>query len=446
MSLFATYHTARRAMAAQASALATTGDNISNAGTEGYARRRVDLRSAPAPGSGFGSVGYPVGGGVVVGGLERLRDEVVATSARKARSQLGAADERARQLGTLEGIFSTTGSGSLGDVLGRFWNAWNDLSQDPESLASRRAVLATAQATVDSLGQMGEGAIRLHEQTLIDLQVGVDDVNSLARELAELNQSVRTAVSTGVPDLASEDRRDVVLTKLSELAPVTFKRQMDGSVTAVLEGMSLVQTDAVTPLKLDTSGTPPRVLFGNSDIALRTTEGRLGARLDVVARHIPEAQQTLDAFARQLVEAVNGQHASGSDQDGVGGGAFFDPAGLTATSIRLAISDPRALAAAALGEPSGDSANATALARLREPIDRAAVDLLAGVGAQVERAHRDHERQAAVVMSLDGIEAGRSAVNMDEELTNMIAQQQSYGAAARLLTTAEQMMQTLLAI
>ena len=446
MSLFGTYHTARRALAAQTIALATTGDNVANAGVEGYARRRVNLRTSQAPGGGFHSAGFTAGGGVQVSGIERLRDELVTQSTRRARSLLGGADERTRAMGTLEAIFSTSGDGTLPDTMGRFWNAWNDLTQDPENPASRRAVLSQARNVADTVNQMGNGALRLQEQSILDLRSGVDDLNSLTRELGELNQSVRIGASTGVPDLAAQDRRDVVLDQLAELAPIAVKRQTDGTATVSLDGMNLVQTDDVTPLSVDESTGTPRVLFGDTDVALRTTDGRLGARLDVAANQIPAALATLDAFAQQLVSAVNTQHALGADQDGNAGGDFFDAAGVTATGLSLAITDPRRLAAAAAGEPAGDNQNAVALAALREPIDRSAVDLLSSLGSTVESALRDQERQGAVVTSLIGLEASKSAVNMDEELTKMIGHQQSYGAAAKLLTTAEQMMQTLLSI
>lgn len=446
MSLFGTYHTARRALAAQTTALATTGDNVANAGVEGYARRRVNLRTSQAPGGGFGSVGFPAGGGVQVSGIERLRDEVVTESTRRSRSLLGAADERARALGTLEAIFSTSGDGTLPDAMGRFWNAWNDLGQDPENPAARRAVLSQARNVADTVNQMGNGALRLQEQSVLDLRAGVDDVNSLTKELGELNQAVRIGTSTGVPDLAAQDRRDVVLDQLAELAPIAIKRQTDGTATVSLDGMNLVQTNDVTMLSVDESTGSPRILFGDTDVAMRTTNGRLGARLDVAANQIPATLATLDAFAQQLVDAVNTQHALGSDQDGNAGGDFFDATGVTATSLSLAITNGRQLAAAAAGQPAGDSQNAVAMAILREPIDRTAVDLLSNLGSTVQSALRDQDRQSAVVTSLVGLEASRSAVNMDEELTKMIAHQQSYGAAAKLLTTAEQMMQTLLAI
>jgi flagellar hook-associated protein 1 FlgK len=446
MSLFGTYQTARRALAAQTTALATTGDNIANAGVEGYARRRVDLRTLQAPGGGFNSAGHPAGGGVYVKGIERLRDEMVADSARRARAHLGAADERARTLGTLEGVFSTSSAGALPDVLGRFWNAWGDLSQDPENLAARRSVLSQATAAVDTIRQMGEGAVRMQEQTLNDLKSSVGDVNRMTAELAELNQSVRVGRSTGVPDLSSEDRRDVVLNELAELAPITIKRHDDGTATVSLDGMALVQADSVETLAVDETGAAPRVVFGSTDVALRATSGRLGARLEMLVNDIPETRALLDDFARQFVETVNAQHALGADQDGNAGGPFFDPAGVSSTSLSVALTNPRRIAAADAGQPAGDNANTLALAGLREPLDRAAVDLLSGLGAQVERSLRDQERQSIVVANLSGIEAGRSAVNMDEELTRMIAHQQSYGAAARLLTTAEEMMQTLLSI
>ena len=72
--------------------------------------------------------------------------------------------------------------------------------------------------------------------------------------------------------------------------------------------------------------------------------------------------------------------------------------------------------------------------------------LVAEVGGDTERASFTHIYQKALADDLDRRQQEISGVNLDEEMSNMIKFQHSYTAAAKLITTADQMMQTLLGL
>ncbi|MFM2090780.1 MAG: hypothetical protein RLZZ127_1269 [Planctomycetota bacterium] len=72
--------------------------------------------------------------------------------------------------------------------------------------------------------------------------------------------------------------------------------------------------------------------------------------------------------------------------------------------------------------------------------------LVSGVGARVQQAERSLESQTILKQSLDGRRANQSGVNIDEEVGNLILQQQAYAAAARVVSTARENIQTLLDI
>lgn len=451
MSIRNTYQTARLALAAQSAALNTAGQNAANAGVEGYSRRRLSLRTLPQAPNGLWSRPHEKAAfspGVGIEGLRRMRDELMESAARDARSGLGGADEQHRALSALEGLLGTGSGGTLADVAGQFWSSFSDLADNPTDTGVRRAVLGRATALADTLRGMDDGLRHLSGSLTTDLGDGVKEVNSLLDGIARLNTTIRSATMAGTADLESEDQRDKLVGQLAELAPIRIQRDgRTGDYTVNLGGHALVSGDTATHLALDApaNGTPSLRLAGTT-APVAFEDGRIGARLTLLTQTLPGIQSTLDTYAADLVGALNGQHALGTDLDGNAGGDFFDPLGTTARTLRVALTDPRQIAAATAGEPVGDSGNALALGSLRETYERRAIDLLSGVGAQVQSAAGEALRLDTVTQHLSALAHGVSGVSLDEEMAKLIEHQQAYQAAARVLTTAEQMMDTLLSI
>ncbi len=224
--------------------------------------------------------------------------------------------------------------------------------------------------------------------------------------------------------------------------------------------MSVVQGESVFELNLDTSGPTPRVFFGDSNVEYNAPpgdDGKLGAWLRMVNQTLPDTRQTLDAMTSALVTEVNALHSAGYGLDGGTGRDFFDAGALSTGSIRLSadvLADSQAIAAS--GDPAalGDSSVALAIAGLRtEPliggvdtIESFATNLVADIGAGVQKASLQAVGHAAVVDHLAGMEQGVSGVSLDEEMTNLIQYQQAFAASARVLDTAQQMFDTLLAL
>ncbi len=450
MSIFRTYHTARTAMAAQSAALNTAGQNVNNVGVEGYSRRRLTMATLAQPNQGLWSrpQGMGLAAGVAVESITRMRDELLVNAARDARSGLGGADEGHRGLTALESLLGTTSGSALTDVLSDFWDGFAALSDAPTDLGVRRSALGRANALADTLHRMDGDITALATRTQDDLTAGLDDANKLLDGIGAANAAVRRARAAGVPDLEAEDRRDALVDQLSELAGVRVHQDKNnGDYTVTLEGHALVAGDVVTHLGLDApkGGTPALVLDGTT-VAVRTEDGRLGARLSMLTTVLPGARGTLDAFASDLVTAFNAQHAQGDDLNGTPGADFFDPTGTTAASLRVALTDPAALAAAASGQPPGDSSNALGLVGLRGTFEKQAIDFLSGIGQQVQTAEGEAFRLDTVTRHLEALEKGVSGVSLDEEMTRLIEHQQAYQAAARVMSTAQSMMDTLLGL
>jgi flagellar hook-associated protein 1 FlgK len=75
-----------------------------------------------------------------------------------------------------------------------------------------------------------------------------------------------------------------------------------------------------------------------------------------------------------------------------------------------------------------------------------AVDVVSRVGASVASAKARAIGSESTVAGLDAMARGVSGVSIDDEMVGLIKLQQAYAATARLLSTADSMFDTLLAI
>lgn len=450
MSIHSLFEMSRRSFSVYTAQMNVAGQNIANASTPGYSRRRLTLGAVGPPRGGvYMRTPYPpVGGGVAAQSLDRVRDGLLASASGEARTGLGGADEETRLLSALEGMFGVGSGASLEDVMGGFWNAWSDLANDPTDMGVRSSLLSQAETVVGTLNDLDANINRLAGETETALGNSVGEVNSLLDEIAALNTQITAAQSNGSPDLAAEDRRDAAVAELAAFVPVSVSEESDGYMVTI-DGMAAVQGDRALGLTLDTPvGGPAVVRFEGTTVAFASSDGQIGAQLRTINETIPDTLNALNDFAASLVTKVNEKHTTGFGLDGSTGLNFFDPAGLTAGSIRLSddLDDPAKIAASGAPDEPGKSDIALALAGLRDTFDGQVVDIMSGVGTKLQAAQTAAGGHAAVVAHLDAMAQGVSGVSMDEEMTRLLEAQHAYAAAARVLTTADEMMETILAL
>ena len=101
VGLFGTLGTASSGLNASDIGLQTAANNISNAGTEGYSRQRVNLHTKlPYTLAGVGSIGT----GVKVDGVKRDVSDYIRQQIRVATSKQASATQRSTTLGNLQDI------------------------------------------------------------------------------------------------------------------------------------------------------------------------------------------------------------------------------------------------------------------------------------------------------------------------------------------------------
>ncbi len=456
MGLFGLIRTSRQSLGVLEASIQTVGHNIANAGTAGYSRQRLGLRAESLVTSGL-HIGPPAGpftgAGVSVQSYERVRDGLLDAAARDARSDLGAADEEVRLGSTIEGLFAVGTDGSLQASLTAFWDAWSDAADNPTDPGVRGVLQQRTDALAATFHRHDADLTRAEDDARTLLEGGVAEFNGLVEEVAALNEAVRLGQAAGTPDLAAEDARDQAVAALSELAPTRVAVEPDGTYTVTVQGMAVVQGSET--LGVEHVGPPDAaadsVRFKGTDVELQPGEeggGRFGGWLRTLNDDIPATRADLDALAAGLVEDVNAAHTAGFGLDGQTGLDFFDPAGTTAASIGRSsdIDDPAAIALAGAPDASGDATTALAIADLRAGFDDEASGIVAAVGSRLQQASASAAAADALVGHFDALAQGVSGVIIDEEMTRLIEYQQAYAASARVLDTAQELLDTLFAI
>ncbi|ODT04255.1 MAG: flagellar hook-associated protein FlgK [Gemmatimonadetes bacterium SCN 70-22] len=463
---------ARSGMLASQQAVDVTGQNVANVHTPGYTRQRVDQVALPSvylpPAGHFGV-------GTMVTDVARTRDALLDQVYRANAGGAGAASAREDGLSRLEGIFGEPSSSGLAAGLDAFWNGWSDLASDPTSLAARGVVQQRGAAVASQLNRFAAQIDTLANDGRQRAQLTVDEINSLVAQVAGLNRDIVAAESGGHTANTLRDTRDLLLDRLAAHGDLQVTEAADGSVGVRLGGLLLV--DSADPGKLTLSSIGGRWQVASARTPDRPVDvgGALQATLDLVNDDYPEAMATLDGLARALVGAVNGIHQSGElfgTTPPVAAPEFFrtDPLAptpeadpfRTARGIRLGVqvaADLRNIAAGDAGTGASNTGVASRLAALRdtpvtfvngsgvpetETIGNIHRGLVTGVALRVSRAESNDAVQRALVQSADARRASVSGVSQDEELANLIKYQQSYAAAARLITVADELAQTLI--
>ncbi|MGB3541496.1 flagellar hook-associated protein FlgK [Rubrivirga sp.] len=452
MSLQSIYSTARRSLLSSQAGISATGNNIANSETPGYTRRSASsqLVSPTRGGLLIPSERLSVGAGTGPIEFGRVRSDILDTAVRFGQAGSGGAGESSGLLAAVESqIAPDGGDGFLGAIAG-FYDAWSDVSVQPADLGARDALLVAADGLSYALRGADARLESLGNSVQSDLQATVGQVNALMSEMADLNVDIRRAGVQGAENLDALDRRDLIMDELSGLAPFSYRAQADGTVTATIDGMIGVQGGEARAYRF---AAPPDVsqpsIFpegASRPLRLEALEGGvLGAQLGVLNDTIPETRGTLDAIAAEIVATVNAVHSTGVDLDGGTGNDFFDPTGLTAATIgRNATLSSRQIAAGAGG--TGDGSIAATITDLGDGAYTAAVDVLVDVGLRVNQASAAAEASAAYVDHAMALRDGVSKVSIDEEMANLIRFQQTYAASARVIQTANQMFDTLLAM
>ncbi|HET8768576.1 MAG TPA: flagellar hook-associated protein FlgK [Pedococcus sp.] len=451
MSDFASLGLGARALQAAQRGLDLSGQNISNVNTAGYSRQRLDqVAQGSSVVPSMWAAGPITGDGVLVRGTERIRDEFLEARAQQVHGSQALAATAQSTLGAVEGAFGEPGSTGLQSQLSAFWNAWHDVANDPTSTAPRTALLAKATQLAGAFNRVADDLDQQWSDGREQLVATVAQVNQAAADVARLNDAIRSATASGVPAHELSDQRDQLVLQLGESVGAVGRLAEDGTVTVTVGGTALVSGNRASELTV--TGQPTRAAGGGAGVAWAAsgTPATLGGGtaqglLTALTTTIPTYAGALDAVAASVVTTVNAQQAAGYDRTGGTGSPLFG--GTTAGTLRVAMDDPRGVAASSAPPPAYDGGNASAMAaHLGDATgpDASYRSLVVQLGVESQSASRQADVQGVVLRQVDTARQGVSSVSLDEEMTNLMSYQHAYAAAARFVTAVDETLSTLM--
>lgn len=454
-------NTARTSLLAHQQASQVTAHNLSNAATDGYSRQRVALAANEPLRTPLGILGT----GVHVQDASRVRDALLDGSFRRESAFASGNGIRRELLELAETRLAGLGDDGLGATLDAFWDAWSDLASDPLNPAARSSVRTRGDELARHLNRLGAGIREVETMGAARLAAAVDRINELAGSIAELNARIVAAESGGHTASDLRDSRDRMLDELATLVSIEVVPRENGGIGVAVGGIHIVDGVRALAIELEEAG-GTRALRLENGTTLSAVGGEVAGLIDALDVDFPWLRGELDTLARALAVAVNDLHRQGTNALGGTGIDFFHvPAGgegaITAETIRLSdavLADARAIAAGT-PTPGGDprpGANdiALALAQLRDTPEasylggRTFGDFYTGLvqelGMKVATARDLEGVHGTLASSLDHRRAAVSGVSTDEELIRLIEFQSAYSAAARVVTTVDEMIQTIL--
>ena len=469
MSITNAFVSSRSGLAATAAWSEMTANNIANADRVGYVRRGLLQTSGPG------------GTGVLVTGIRREVDGALDRMHRQEMSRTATQDAVAGGLEIHAALLGKPGDPqSIPGRITALQSRLDELSNDPAQPSLQRAALDAAAGLAAGLNATAATLSETAANTRAGIAVDVETLNRLLSEAAELNRKIALSEPGTRDNAMFEDALATRLDEMSTLVDLRVQRDPGGAMVIYTSGGTpLLEGQTVHPITL--SAADGRLFAGDAEITPNAAgvrgfdEGRLAGRFLLLNQVLPRMQTQLDETARMLVQsftAADTTIAPGQPGLFTDAGAAFDPAAAQGLAARLSINE-------AVRGPGGDT-----LWRMRDGMGAAApgpesdnariegmiaafnvsftLSPAAGLGAQARltefvpamiadqqvaftSAQDRSDALRAGAQTLETARLGYQGVNVDDELQQLVAIEQSYAANAVMMRTLGEMMDTLLA-
>lgn len=455
-SVFMGLDLASRALRSFQRAMDVTGHNIANVNTRGYSRQTVDFTQTD-PMRFYANGMHTLGTGVTISSVNRIRDLFLDARMQGASAELGRSSSSLAGLAEVEGVFGEPSDSGIGNALTKFFDSWSGLASNPGDRSARLSLRAAGATLTDRVRGAYQNLQILENQNSTRITDTIRQINSLGSTIQQLNLQIQQHVVSGGEANDLLDQRNQAIQDLASLADITTSDNMDGTIDVHINEFTLVQgAGAFTyPSTYD----PVTKTVSDGTYSYRVDSGVLRGHFDSVEK-IRSMKSQLDTFANELKTQINALHTTGLNPNGTTGINFFDDVAIGnpqngAVDFKLdaaILTDVKNISAGTSGN-DGDGALASSLSAVRSGTFAALGNAtfsdyyMNGVNqlaqdVQVQSQSEDFQNDivAQVQNQIDSV----SGVSLDEEMANMLRYQRSYQAAAKLLTTFDQVTEDLL--
>lgn len=505
--IFSTLNMMQRALEVQQEAIQTTGNNISNANTDGYSRQRVNMTaSTPYPSIGMNAAGGAgqIGTGVDADSIQRIRDSFLDLQVRYNENQNGYWSTVDSQYSQMEDIVAPTDN-DLSSVLDTFWSSLQDMASNSGTSGTGAVVLQDGQEVADTFNYIATSLNQVQSNTNQQITEVTNQVNNLADQINSLNKEITTLEANGYVTNDLYDTRDNLVDQLSQLVNVKVSTVPSGgnpsalavgkytieltdengnSLGTLVDGTNLSANHLSTTIDNTTDPDSPSVKIdladgdGNSITTLTDTTdtsssatslyGKLQGLVDTYTNDFPSVLKSLDNLANTLTTNFNAAYAGSAGSQSSGITEFFTSASsdgkVTAATIQVnSALKSGDITANSATDGSGGNSSATAMANViasdkydvdgnvtdtgsGETLKNYLADLIGQIGVNAQSADQFSTSTQTMLTTSQNNRSSVSGVSMDEEMVNLIQYQHAYSSAAKVVTTLNEMLDTLINI
>jgi flagellar hook-associated protein 1 FlgK len=463
MSSFSGLSTALSSLNAQRQALEISGQNVANANTVGYTRQRADLTSVgPQTSPSMFSGAMATGNGTRVNTVARLGDMFLDARVRSETGSAAFASTRAEVYARLESTVAEPSDRGISHALTTFWASWEDVGNSPDSDPARAVLLESATALAERISGGYNAIATQWSQARTELDSAVNEVNTTASGVAQLNEQIRGVLGSGGSANELVDQRNAMVLSLSRLVGATAVDREDGTMDVMVGGNALVRGDAAHAIEVPFGSARTLEAADTARVTLQWTNAQTpfgltgGEVMGLVSALAPAgddgilagAAASYDQLATTLMSQVNAVHETSYQPDGALAGAFFTASGSPAAKfLAVAVEDVHQIAVAGpdLGSLDGSKADAMALlgASTTGP-DATWSAFVVDLGVTSRAAEQRAVVSQSTMRSAEKLQLSGASVDIDEESVNMLAYQRAYEGAARVLTAIDEMLDTLI--
>lgn len=445
-----------------------------------------------------------IGTGVEVTELQRIREDFLDVQFRTENKHFGYWEARRDGLEKIEVILNEPSDTGLQKVMDELWKSWQDLAKEPESLSTRAVVRQRAIAVAETFAAITTSLTELQNDLDNVVRVKVIDINSIAQQIANLNRQIGDVVPHGYQPNDLYDQRDVLLDKLAKMADIRVIPGEMGMVNVTIDGQPLVNgresvemaatENPVTGFVDITLGGEPFIPQSGSLKGTFDARGVATINPDTnevtMTGPVPDIMKRLNLLAVNLTTEINKLHETGLNLFDIQNRStnpnaplsalpfFVDADGLAANPpvIRYPTSAAKVAVNPAIinslnniaaakqiitGEGAGtsfqgDGSNAQAIASIKfkmidigiapdGKLETATLDdyyryTISQLGVDSQEAQRMEKNSEILVGQVDTQRQSVSGVSIDEEMAEMVKYQHAYSAAARVMTSMDELL------
>ena len=218
--------TAREALLSNLTAINVTGSNIANVNTSGYSRLRPIFEAVGTRDASSGKEQI----GVRIADIERIYDKFLEAQMVSQQSSLARYTAQEDTLSRVEAVLNENAGRGINDALSDYLNAWGNLSVDPLSKSKRDMVVSTGENLAGLFNQRVQGLTDIQTNADNNISDTVSILNGYLKDVADYNELIVSAESSGSNASAVRDKRGTLLNEISKLIDINYLEKADGTI------------------------------------------------------------------------------------------------------------------------------------------------------------------------------------------------------------------------